>query len=529
MTKTALWLTSILVGTTALAGVAAAQPSQKVLKVVPHADLRVLDGYQTTAFITIMHMAAIYDTLFGWDVTGEAQPQMVDDWSMSADKLKYTFSLRPGLKFHDGSPVTARDAVASVKRLIARETLGRTLEPFVASVDLVDDKTFTLSMKEPFGFTTFTLSGLNVAAGVMREKEASSDYSKPVTETIGSGPFRFVREEWQPGTRVVYAKNTDYVPRTEPPSGFAGGKVVKVDRVEYTVIPDAATSYAALQRGEVDLLDSPTLDLLPLVDKDPNITVSLLTTVGSFGVLRPNHLHPPFDNLKARQALALMVDQREYSQAAFGDERFWGPNTPCLSFWICGTRYGVDTGSEAYRKQNLERARQLMAESGYKGEKVVLIGSSDIEVHRALTLLTAENLKKIGVNVDLQVMEWGNVVARRGKKDAPEQGGWHLYHTTSGGTSQSLPHGNANTWTTCDKAFFGWPCDAEAERIRQQFMRETDPAKQKALAEAQHRRLWEAVIPYVPLGQYTSATVHRKNITGQLKGEIRVWWNVEKN
>jgi peptide/nickel transport system substrate-binding protein len=384
-------------------------------------------------------------------------------------------------------------------------------------------------MKEPFGFTTFTLSGLNVAAGVMREQEASSDYSKPVTETIGSGPFRFVREEWKPGSQVVYARNPDYVPRAEPPSGFAGGKVVKVDRVEYTVIPDAATSYAALQRNEVDLLDSPPLDLLPIVDKDPNIVVSMLSTVGSFGVLRPNHLHPPFNNLKARQALALMIDQNEYAQAAYGDDRFWKPTTPCFSFWICGTPYGVDAGSEPYRRRDIEKARQLMIESGYKGEKVVLIGSSDIEVHKALTLLTAENLKKIGVNVDLQAMEWGNVVARRGKKDPPQQGGWHIYHTTSGGTSQSLPYGNANTWTTCDKAFFGWPCDDEAEKIRQQFMRETDPAKQKALAEAQHRRLWEAVIPYVPLGQYSSGTVHRKNVTGLLKGEIRVWWNVDKN
>ena len=518
-----------LLGATTLAAAAQAQPAPKVLRVVPHADLRVLDGYQTTAFITVMHMNAVYDTLFGWDEKGVAHPQMVGAWSLSPDKLKYSFTLRSGLKFHDGSPVTAKDAVASVKRGLDRETLGKTLAPFVAAVDVVDDKTFTLSMKEPFGFTTFSLAGLNGAAGIMREKEASSDYAKPVTETIGSGPFKFVKEEWKPGARVVYAKNLDYVPRSEAPSGFSGGKMAKLDRIEYTIMPDAATSFAALQRNEVDLLDAPSLDLLPTVDKDPNIVVSQLSITGSFGELRPNHLHPPFNNLKARQALALMGDQTEYAKAAYGDERFWKTSTPCLSFWICGTAFGTEAGSELYRKQDLARARQLMVESGYKGEPVVVMGSSDIAVHKALALVTADNLKKIGVNVDLQIMEWGNVIARRGKKDAPAQGGWNIFHSRSGGASQALPYANADTMTTCDKAWFGWPCDERFETMRQQFMRETDPVKQKALAETMHRHLWDQVIPYVPLGQYSSATIHHKSVTGLLKGEILVWWNVDKS
>ena len=521
--------TLLALGLLAATAIAAPASAQKVLKVVPHADLRVLDGYQTTATITAMHMASIYDALFAWDEKLEAKPDAVGNWSMSPDKLKYTYTLRPGLKFHDGSPVTAKDAVASVKRLMARETLGRTLQSFAASVDVVDDKTFTITLKEPFGFTNFTLSGINQAAGIMREKEASIDPATPVTETIGSGPFKFVKAEYAPGAKVVYEKNRDYVPRSEPASGFAGGRVVKVDRVEYTVIPDDATKFAALQKGEVDVLDQPSLDLVPTIEKDPNIVISSLFTAGTFGVMRPNHLLPPFNNLKARQALAMMVDQREYAQAAYGGERFWKDSTPCFSLWICGTPFGTTAGSEPFQKQNIEKAKQLLAEAGYKGEKITLIGASDIGFLKALTLVTAENLKKIGMNVDLQIMEWGNVIARRVKKDPPDQGGWNIFHTTAGGASQALPFVNNSTATTCDAAWFGWPCDAEAEKMRQAFIRETDPAKQKQIAEDLHKRLWTENIPYIPVGQYDQPTIHRKNITGWLKGGMAVWWNVEKN
>jgi len=517
----------VALGLMAATALAAPASAQKVLRVAPHADLRVLDGYQTTASITAMHMAAVYDTLFAWDEKGEAKPDAVGAWSVSADNLKYTFTLRPGLKFHDGSPVTAKDAVASVKRLMARETLGRTLQTFVASVDVVDDKTLTLTMKEPFGFTTFSLSGINQAAGIMREKEAASDINVAVTEAIGSGPFKFLKDEWKPGARVVYEKNADYVPRSEPASGYAGGKVVKVDRVEYVVIPDDATKFAALAKGEIDILDQPGLDLVPTIEKDPNIVVRNHFTAGTFGVMRPNHLHPPFNNVKARQALALMVDQKEYSASSFGGEAFWKDSTPCFSMWICHTTFGTQAGSEPYQKQDIARAKQLLAEAGYKGEKIVLIGATDIAQLKALTLVSADNLKKIGMNVDLQMAEWGNVIVQRGKKDAPDKGGWNLFHTTAGGVSQALPFVNNSTATTCDAAWFGWPCDEAAEKMRQAFIRETDPAKQKKIAEDLHKRLWE-VIPYIPVGQYNQPMIYRKNVTGMLRGGMAIWWNIEK-
>jgi peptide/nickel transport system substrate-binding protein len=372
----------------------------------------------------------------------------------------------------------------------------------------------------------YAIGGSPNLEGIYREKEALIDPNTPITETIGSGPFKFNKAEWVPGSKVVYDKNADYVPRAEKPSGFAGGKVVKVDRVEYRVIPEASTAFSALNAGEVDLLDFPSLDLVKTVENNPNVVVGDVNPTEWFGLLRMNHMHPPFNNLKARQAIALMIDQKEYMAAGIGPAKYW---KECFSIWICGTPYGTEAGSEPYRKQNLEKARQLMIESGYKGEKVLLMGAADIPFLNAMTLVTADNLKKIGVNVELEIQDWGTIVGRRSKKEPVAQGGWNIFHTGSGTASQANPMSSNISTTICGDAWFGWPCDPELEKLRQAFIRETDPAKQKQLAETLHRRLWEENIPVLPVGQYYQPFLWRKNVTGVLKANTIVFWNIEKN
>ncbi len=505
-----------------------AQPAsaQKVLKVVPQAEAKVFDPHQPAANATSIHVGMIYDSLFTWDENLVSRPQMVGDYQVSSDKLTYTFKLRPGLKFHDGQPVTTKDVVASMKRQFTRDTQIQKLTSVVASIDRVDDQTFVMKMKEPFGFVEYLISGArNIDGGILREKEAMVDPFTVITETIGSGPFKFVKGEYVPGAKTVYEKNKDYVPRAEPPSGMAGGKVPKLDRIEFHIIPDAATAFAALRSGEVDFLDAPSLDLISTVEKDPNIVIGEVWPIDTYGALRPNSLHPPFNNVKARMALAYMVNQADYMTAAYGDKKWW---IECYAFWVCGTPNGTEAGSDAFRKPDLEKARQLVKESGYDGRKIVIIGGSDIPAYNAMSLLTAEKLKSIGFNVDLQLSDWGSVTVRRSKKDPPESGGWNIFHTTANGSHLASPITSPSTIMTCDgKNFVGWPCDEAVEKMRDEYMKETDPAKQKVLVEAMHKRLWE-VIPYVPLGQFKQPFLWRKNVTGVLKTGILVFWNIDK-
>jgi peptide/nickel transport system substrate-binding protein len=498
----------------------------KVLRVVPFSEPHVFDPHQSQVNTTSVHSLLIYDHLFAWDDQMQVRPQMVEHWEKSPDGLLYTFALRPGLMFHDGQPVTTKDVIASLRRMLLRDTQNQLLASLVTSMDAVNERTFTLKLRAPFTYTEFLLGGSNGVAGViMREQDALTDPYTPVKARIGSGPFRFNEDEYRPGNKLVYEKFADYRPRPEPPSGFAGGKVAKLDRVEWYIMPDAATSYAALRNAEVDFLDAPSLELLPTVANDPNIVVGEVWPIETYAVLRFNHLWPPFDNLKARQAVAHAFSQRDYMQAAYGDQKYW---RECYAYWVCGSPNGTEVGSEEYRTPNLPLARQLVAESGYDGRPVVIIGGTDIPGYEQMSLVTADLLQKIGFKVDLQLTDWGTVAARRARKDAPAQGGWNIFHTNANGAQLASPLTSPSTITTCDgKNFVGWPCDQKEEDMRMQYVQESDPAKQKALLEAMHRELWQS-LPYLPLGQFRQPFLWRSNVRGVLRTNTLVYWNIEK-
>src|SRR4029079_3527583 len=281
----------------ALSAPVATAQGQSVLKFIPQADLRILDPITTTAYITRNHGNMVYDALCEMAAQFQRPPQMVDKYELSSDKLTYTFTLRDGLKFHDGQPVRSADCIASVERWSKRDALGQKLAEVTDSWKAVSDKTFTLKLKRPFPLALEALAkpSSNVPF-IMPERIAKTDASTNITEAIGSGPFKFVKEEWVPGSKVVYVKNTDYVPRKEPPSWAAGGKVVKVDRVEWIYIPDSATAASAITAGEVDWWEQMPPDLIPVLRKNKDVKVENIDPLGSMGMIRFNFLHQLFNN-----------------------------------------------------------------------------------------------------------------------------------------------------------------------------------------------------------------------------------------
>jgi peptide/nickel transport system substrate-binding protein len=516
---------AITLGLALLATPAAAE--QKVLRVVPSSDLRVLDPIQTTSLTTRMHALMVYDTLMAWDETLTPQLMMLESYTVSPDKLTYTFTLRPGLKFHDGQPVTVRDVIPSLKRFMVRDSVGQTLAKFIASMDAVDERSFKMVLKEPYGFVEYTLaSSAGVIPVIMREKDALTDPYKAVTEAIGSGPFRFKADEWQQGHKIVYEKNPDYVPRAEPASGIAGAHTVKVDRVEMIVIPDATTAAAALQAGEVDYWDTPPVDLLPVLEKNKDLVVSKVQPLSWFALIRPNHLYPPFNNVKARQALALTIDQNDYMQAGIGDQNWW---RPCYSFFVCGSRYGADVAPEEYKHPNIEKAKQLFKEAGYNGEKVVIIAPADVPLIKAWSDVTAARLKLAGVNTEVQLADFASTIVRWYNKKPPAEGGWNILHSFASGSTWHHPLTSMGSDMTCGgENWAGWPCDEEEAKLRDAFMHAPDEASQKAAAETLQRRMWE-VIPFLMGGQYEQPYAWRKNIDGVLKTGLLVFWNIDKH
>ncbi len=507
------------------AGPAPAQ--QKTLRYIPQANLGTMDPVINTSSIVHQHSYMIYGNLFAFDAEFRPQPQMVESWTLSQDGLLYTFKLRDGLKFHDGNPVRAADAVQSIKRWAARDVAGRRMVDLGMDVKVVDDKTFTLAMKEKWGQVLDSLSKLSSSAlYVMREKEASVDPTQQITETIGSGPFRFNKELFVPGSKIVYDKNPDYKPRAEPASMYAGGRVVKVDRVEWNIITDTNTATAALNAGEVDIYETPPLDFLPTLKKNKDIVVRVNNPTGAMGIVRPNHLHPPFNNVKAREALLHMVDQEDYMRAAVGsDPANW---RVCWAFLVCGNNTATEAGAEGLRKPDIALAKRLVQESGYKGEPVVVVQPTDQQIIRDLTEVTIQKLKEIGFNVDVKAVDWGTMLAIRAKQDPPAQGGWNITHTWSFGLELGNAVTNFSLSSSCDrKGWPGWVCDEETEKLRDEWARAPDLAARRVVGEKLQRRALE-VVHFVPLGQFFQPVAFRANVTGMLETAIPVLWNIEK-
>ncbi|MGQ0751450.1 MAG: ABC transporter substrate-binding protein [Betaproteobacteria bacterium] len=520
-------LAAALVAATLLSGGDVyAQARQKVLKFIPQADLRILDPISTTAYITRNHGYMIYDTLFAIDAKFQVKPQMVDKHEISKDGLTYTFTLRDGLKFHDGQPVRAQDCIASIERWARRDALGQKLAEATASWTAVNDKTFTLKLKKPFPLTLEALGkpSSNVPF-IMPERIAKTDAFKNITETIGSGPFKFVKEEWVPGNKVVYVKNTDYVARKEAPSWASGGKVVKVDRVEWIYIPDSATAAAALNAGEADIWEQLPPDLIPLLSRNKDITVKNIDPLGSMGMIRFNFLYPPFNNPKMRQALLYAVNQQDYVIGIAGDPK---NGKPCYSFFTCGTPLATEAGAEPLKgKRDFEKAKQLIKEAGYKGEKIVIIDATDQPIVHSQSLLTLAILKKLGLNAEVQAGDWGTLITRRAVREPLDKGGWSIFHTWLVGPDMVNPAVNFPLRGTAEKAWFGWPNDPKMEELREAWFNASDPAASKKAAEAVQRHAFE-FLPIIPTGQFILPTAYRSNISGLIIAPINLLWNVEK-
>jgi peptide/nickel transport system substrate-binding protein len=522
----AMAVAAALAGPAALAPFpAGAQDNARTLKVVVHANLQILDPVWTTAYITGRHAYLIYDTLYSMNSEFEPKPQMAEGHEVLEDGLLYRIRLRSGLKFSDGAPVRAQDAVASLKRWMQRDPMGLQMARVTESVSAVDERTLEIRLKERWGMVLDALAKPTNGPFIMPERVAQTPVGTQITETIGSGPFVFVREEWRPGNRVVYRRNPDYVPREEPADYLSGGKRALVDRVEWLYIPDHNTALAALNAGEIDYFEAPPLDFIPVLQRNRNIRIVDIDPLGTQGLIRPNHLYPPFNDARARQAVAHLLQQEDFMRVVVANPQLY--HKFCGAFFMCGSPNGTEAGSESFRKPDVERARQLLREAGYNGEPVVVLQPTDREQYKAATMVLVQALRRAGVNVDVQAMDWSTVLSRRASRNDPYQGVYHLFITTQGGPTAATPP--ANSWfnTSCDKANPGWACDEEMTRLVGEWARESDTAKRRPVLEQIHRRAWET-LPYIPYGQYTQPIAIRSNIHGVLVAGLPIYWNIEK-
>ncbi len=450
----------------------------RALRLVPHADLSNFDPIWSFAYVARNAGVLVWDMLYGMDAKLQPQRQMVESEEVSSDSLTWTFRLRPGLKFHDGEPVRASDAVASISRWSAREPMGAMIKAIENELVAIDDRTFRWVLKKPYPKMLLALGKIGPpCCFVMPARIAATDPFKQINEHVGSGPLRFVRNEWVPGARAAFERFPDYIPRPEPASWLAGGKRIVADRIEWVTMPDPATAAAALQNGEIDWWEVVIPDLVPVLRKNRNVMVDINDPMGVIGCLLMNHLFPPFNDVRARRAILMALSQEDYMRA-------------------------------------------------YVGEPVICMAAQDQPLHKAWGDVTVDLLQRLGMNVDYAAVDFGTVVARRAQKSPPGQGGWQMYVTSYYGV-EAIDPTNRMIRSNGELALNGWSTNAAVEAEVAAWYAATSLDEEKAIARRLNKAAFDQVV-FAPLGMHLRRFAHRKNVTGIAQGPLPFFWGVGK-
>jgi len=513
------------IATIAVAGMAAGVNAETTLKFVPHSNLNILDPIWTTQYMARNHGYMVYDTLFALDEKNNVKPQMVDKWTVSPDRKAWTFTLCDGLAFHDVAPVTSEDVIASIKRWSARDAMGQKLAAVVDRYEAVDPKTFRIVLKEPYGLVVDSLGkpSSNVPF-IMPKRVAETDPTKQISEYVGSGPFVFQKDEWKPGEKAVYRKFGKYKPRSEPPSGLAGGKVVKVDRVEFVILKDPQTMTNAIKAGEVDIVEQAAFEQVPTLRQDKNISVMDWVGGGAY-MCRPNHLVAPFNDEKIRlAAIHALGFQEAFLRAQVGNKELY---KTCNSMYPCSSPYTSGKGMDYLKKYDVNKVRQEVKASGYDGSPIVILAPTDLQTISKLPIVASQLLKQAGFNVDMQSMDWNSVVSRRARKEPANAGGWNMFCTYWVAPDLYNPIASAPLGGQGEKGWFGWAKDDKVEELRAQFTRAESEAEKKRLAEEIQVQAIKSGF-FAPAGEAIFPAAIRTNIKGMVKAPVPVLWNITK-
>lgn len=520
----------VLATTAAAAAASLSAPARaqqrKVVKFVPQADLALLDPVFTTGLVTRNHGFLVFDQLYGLDDNFMPQPQMVEGHVVENDGRIWKLTLRDGLRFHDDAPVLARDAVASIIRWMQTDAFGQNLRAATDELSAASDKVIQFRLKRPFPLLPAALAKPSAFCPVMPERLASTPVNVQVTEMVGSGPFRYIAGERVAGSRNVYEKFAGYVPRSSgTPSFAAGPKIVHIDRVEWVTIPDAATAAAALQVGEVDWWEQPQPDLLPLLRRHRDIRVEAKERGGLMGMIRFNHLVPPFDNAAIRRAFLAGVNQTEYMQSVMGEERsLW--NDRC-GFFLPGSPLATEAGLEVMTgPRSFDTVKRDLDAAGYRGERVVFVVPTDLPSLNAMSQLAADMFRKVGINLDYQALDWGTVLPRLNNKEGLDRGGWSVWCNYIPGIIATSPATQSYVRGLGRNGPFGWPESARIEALRDEFMVAESLSEQQRLTREIQMQAWQDV-PYIPTGAWMQPFAFRRTITDMLNG-FPLFHNIRK-
>lgn len=516
-----------LAGAAAMLLAVPAGAADRTVRASLNTELQVLDPIVSTVNATRVFAYLVYDMLVSIDNAGNYHPQMLQGWDVSPDRMTYTFRLRDGLAWSDGTAVTPADCIASIKRWAKREAFGALLVQAASAFTVIDAQTFELRLNRPFAFVIEALGKPgNVIPVMMPERLAALDIAKPVPEVVGSGPFTFRRDEWRPGERAIFDRNPAYKPRTEPADGLSGGKVVKIDRVDLVSMADQATRVAALQKGEMDLLEIVPFDFIDALRRDRNVVVTAQHGIDQMmAIVSMNHLQPPFNNVLMRRALQAAVGQEDVVAGTGLPPDMYVPH--CFSIYMCNAPGTSDAGTSVYKSAGIERARALLKEAGYKNEPVVFLHASTSAILNPVGLVVADQMKRAGFNVDVRTSDFATIAEKRRNRGPVEAGGWSVIPIVWNGVDMVNPLSDPAVSYNCSDSNPSWYCDATLTELLKRYSETTEPGARKDLAD-QIQAEFHGNVDYVLAGQFSAPMAYRADLLGVVPFGFPVFWAMER-
>ncbi len=495
-----------------LAFAASAQEQPKaggVLKAAMIGEPPSLDLHTTTAVIVQQITWHVYETLYTYDKGYNAIPMLAEGHTVGDNGRTYTFKLRRGVKFHNGKELTSADVVASLVRWGKLATSGKAVWRNVEGVEAKDPYTVAMYLKDPSGALLLGLSRPNNGAVVYPKEVIDAAGDGPLTQYIGTGPFRFV--EHKPDRHVKVARFKDYVARAEAPIGYGGKRTAWVDEILFIPVPDVAVRLAGVETGEYHYAQQIKPDQYDRVKGLPGVVAGIIKPAGwSTAVL--NHKQGLMTDKRLRQAFQAALDMEPIMAAGFGNKAFYRVDPSLMH--LEQPLWHSKAGGELYNQKNPGRAQKLLKEAGYSGQPVRWITTKEYEWMYKNALVARQQLDAVGFKIDLQVVDWATLVQRRNKPEL-----WDVFST--GITFNPEPA--FNTGVQCN--WPGWWCLDDKERWLDSLTRENDPKRRKAMWEKVQLLFYEDA-GRIKFGDFFTLEVTRKELRGFQSTPEMAFWNV---
>lgn len=469
----------------------------------------VADAVFTTATVTNDISQQIFEGLFAYDSQFNAQPMLIDEYEVIDDGLEFVFTLRDGVSFHNGDPLTSADVVASLDRWGAINGRGRFVYERMNAIEAVDDLTVRMTFNEPTGVLLTYLAHSEAMITPASVAEAAGDQPIPEDQLIGTGPFMFDEHAVDQYLRLV--KNESYTPRDEEPDGLSGRRVPYLDAIEFIPVPEESVRANGLLTGDYHFADQVPPDFYDTLELDPGVTTLMVKPYFSYYV-HFNKAAGVFTDPALRRAVQLSFSESEAMLAGFGREEFIRAD-PSISGEE--TAWYSAAGADVYDTVDPDGAKRLMEEAGYNGEPIRWITTHEYAYNFKMADFIKQQMETVGFVVELEVMDWATLIAAQPRTDA-----YDIFLT--GHPQYRYPAAHVYN----DPTFGGfWDSEAKDELVDQMIV-ETDPDALQGIIDEYTTLIWQEEMPFVKCGDDFLLRGHREEVVGYVNVPNFFFWNV---